>query len=403
MREYGLDFYRQIQMEQVWYRFLFSFLCFLLVAGGYIKYGKNHLETLIHRQKLARMVLENGWYEKEKKQDSFFKDIKQNRDVITWFPKMYYKKCNRTIFVVVGLTLGRYQEQYKTLEKKLESGLDCELIVKEVKNGQVTYELVHDLTKDRIPIEEVVIKKSQMQLMKSLRWNFDKQPHMLIAGGTGSGKSYFLLALVEALTKAGAVLNICDPKKADLADLGEILPNVYVTKEEIALCVEEFHANMLDRMDIIKDRKDYRTGKNYAYYGLPAHFLIFDEYVAFSMMIERERAIRDPLENQLKQILMLGRQAGFFVILACQRPDAKYLGDGMRDQFNFRVALGRMSELGYSMMYGDVDKDFYLKDIPGRGYIDYGKSVITEFYSPFVSEDHDFMKEIEAAYQERSQ
>ena len=45
--------------------------------------------------------------------------------------------------------------------------------------------------------------------------------------------------------------------------------------------------------------------------------------------------------NKLKQIVMLGRQAGFFLILACQRPDAKYLGDGIRDQFNFRVALGR--------------------------------------------------------------
>ena len=27
---------------------------------------------------------------------------------------------------------------------------------------------------------------------------------------------------------------------------------------------------------------------------------------------------------------MLGRQAGFFLIPACQRPDAKYLGDGIR-------------------------------------------------------------------------
>ncbi|MTV63948.1 hypothetical protein GM539_11330, partial [Streptococcus pneumoniae] len=56
--------------------------------------------------------------------------------------------------------------------------------------------------------------------------------------------------------------------------------------------------------------------------------------------------------NKLKQIVMLGRQAGFFLILACQRPDAKYLGDGIRDQFNVRVALGRMSEMGYGMMFG---------------------------------------------------
>ena len=41
-----------------------------------------------------------------------------------------------------------------------------------------------------------------------------------------------------------------------------------------------------------------------------------------------------------------------------------------------------MSELGYSMMFGEVDKDFFLKQIKGRGYVDIGNSVISEFYTP---------------------
>ena len=51
------------------------------------------------------------------------------------------------------------------------------------------------------------------------------------------------------------------------------------------------------------------------------------------MLTTKESAV---ILNKLKQIVMLGRQSGFFLILACQRPDAKYLGDGIRDQFNFR-------------------------------------------------------------------
>lgn len=105
--------------------------------------------------------------------------------------------------------------------------------------------------------------------------------------------------------------------------------------------------------------------------------------------------------NKLKQIVMLGRQAGFFIILACQRPDAKYLQDGIRDQFNFRVALGRMSELGYSMMFGDVDKDFFLKQIRGRGYVDVGTNVISEFYTPLVPKGHDFLATIGALYRSK--
>jgi DNA segregation ATPase FtsK/SpoIIIE-like protein len=106
---------------------------------------------------------------------------------------------------------------------------------------------------------------------------------------------------------------------------------------------------------------------------------------------------RENLEvmSKLKQIVMLGRQAGFFLILACQRPDAKYLADGIRDQFNFRVALGRMSELGFSMMFGsDTQKQFFLKPIKGRGYVDVGTSVISEFYTPLVPKNYDFLKRI---------
>lgn len=72
---------------------------------------------------------------------------------------------------------------------------------------------------------------------------------------------------------------------------------------------------------------------------------------------------------------MLGRQAGYFLIVACQRPDAKYFSDGIRDNFNFRVGLGRISELGYGMLFGsDVKKQFFQKRIKGRGYCDVGTS-----------------------------
>ena len=127
--------------------------------------------------------------------------------------------------------------------------------------------------------------------------------------------------------------------------------------------------------------------------GWTHHFLIFDEYVAFMEMLGNKE--NTTVLNKLKRIVMLGRQAGFFLILACQRPDAKYLGDGIRDQFNFRVALGRMSEMGYGMMFGsDVQKDFFLKQIKGRGYVDVGTSVISEFYTPLVPKGYNFLKNI---------
>ena len=60
-----------------------------------------------------------------------------------------------------------------------------------------------------------------------------------------------------------------------------------------------------------------------------------------------------------------------------------------------------MSELGYPMMFGEVDKDFFLKQIKGRGYVDVGTSVISEFYTPLVPKGHDFLKEIGKLMQDR--
>ena len=55
-----------------------------------------------------------------------------------------------------------------------------------------------------------------------------------------------------------------------------------------------------------------------------------------------------------------------------------------------RQGLGRISELGYGMLFGsDVKKQFFQKRIKGRGYCDVGTSVISEFYTPLVPKGHD--------------
>ncbi len=367
------------------------------LAGAVVFYRRYryYIRRLYHRQKLARMILENGWYEtSEVPVESFFKDRSSSRtkQKISYFPKTYYKLQTGVIRIQVEITMGKYQEQLLHLEKKLETGLFCELISKELKESYVEYTLLFDMISNRISIEEVEAKDGKLRLMKNVWWEYDALPHMLIAGGTGGGKTYYILTIIEALLRTNANLYILDPKNADLADLETAIPNVYHEKEDMISCIHQFYEKMMKCSKEMKTLDVYETGKNYAHFGLPANFLVFDEYVAFMEMLgTKENA---EVLNKLKQIVMLGRQAGFFLILACQRPDAKYLGDGIRDQFNFRVALGRMSELGYSMMFGDTKKDFFLRQIKGRGYVDVGTSVISEFYTPLVPKEHNFLEAI---------
>ena len=375
----------------------------VIAAFLYRRFQYDRVKQLFHRQKLAKMILENGWYESETTQDSgFFKDLPatSKKEKITYFPKLYYRMDNGLLYIRTEITLGKYQDQLLRLEDKLESGLYCELTDKTLHDGYIEYTLLYDMIANRITIDEVRAENGCLKLMKNLVWEYDALPHALIAGGTGGGKTYFLLTLIEALLHTNAVLYVLDPKNSDLADLGTVMPNVYHTKEEMIDCVNAFYEGMVQRSEEMKRHPNYKTGENYAYLELPPCFLIFDEYVAFFEMLGTKESVS--LLSQLKKIVMLGRQAGYFLIVACQRPDAKYFSDGIRDNFNFRVGLGRISELGYGMLFGsDVKKQFFQKRIKGRGYCDVGTSVISEFYTPLVPKGHDFLQTIGSLAQAR--
>lgn len=367
----------------------------VLVAFLYYRFCYDSYKQLIHRQKLARMILENGWYESETTQNSgFFTDLQsRSREKISYFPKLYYRMEHGLLHIQCEISLGKYQDQLLSLEKKLESGLYCEMTDKTLHDSYVEYIMLYDMIANRISIDEVQAENGSLRLMKNLVWEYDALPHALICGGTGGGKTYFILTIIEALLHTNAVLYILDPKNADLADLGTVMSNVCYKKEDMISCINGFYDGMVARSEAMKLMPAYKTGENYAYLGLAPHFLIFDEYVAFMEMLGTKESIA--VLSQLKKIVMLGRQAGYFLILACQRPDAKYFSDGIRDNFNFRVALGRMSELGYGMMFGsDTDKQFFQKRIKGRGYCDVGTSVISEFYTPLVPKGHDFLQTI---------
>ena len=107
----------------------------VLSALFYRRFQYDRVKQLFHRQKLARMILENGWYESESTQDSgFFKDLPASgkKEKINYFPKLYYRMEHGLLYIRTEITLGKYQDQLLHLEKKLETGLYCELVSKEL-------------------------------------------------------------------------------------------------------------------------------------------------------------------------------------------------------------------------------------------------------------------------------
>lgn len=188
----------QVKELQTHFLSFYSFitLLFSLITVGcfivwFYFYRFDTYKSWTNRQKLARMILENGWFEsKQVEEFQLFEDKPpKKKDKISYFPKIYYRLENGRIHILVEITLGKYQDQLLRLEKKLEAGLYCELISKELKDSFVEYTLLYDTIANRISIEDVVVSNGEMKLMENIAWSFDALPHMLIAGGTGGGKS----------------------------------------------------------------------------------------------------------------------------------------------------------------------------------------------------------------------
>lgn len=313
---------------------------------------------------------------------------------ILYFPKMYYRNRHGMTEVTVKLDGSQFHNNgdFENLTKILEESLVLNMVDMTQRREFLTYHLFRDPEKNRIRITEVCPEKYTIPLMRGVSWDIRKAPHALVVGGTGGGKSFFLNALIRGFLLMGATMYICDPKNSSLADYRLVLPDVAVDPMDILENVQRCVDVMEERFRLVKDRPDYVPGQDFSVYGLSPVILLIDEYTAFVSALQKKD--RDLFKALVGQIVLKGREAGVFVLLATQRPDASDLDGKVRDQLGFRVALGRMSDDGYRMAFGSTDQKIKGNGKPGQGflYID-GMRYIQRFCSPFVPEGYQFIQE----------
>ncbi|EGO7558389.1 cell division protein FtsK [Enterococcus faecalis] len=368
----------------------------LLVKASIINSG--YFSKVEQRQVLARMIIDNGYYTKKQVKSSDGK----TREKIK-FPKIYYKSAKNSIFVSFETAGNKFQEKFETIGSFLETAFHADNLSQTSEKGFVMYELATDVYNKRIWIKDMQADEGKVQLMKGLYWHFDKDPHLLLGGGTGGGKTFTILSLIYALCRVGEV-EICDPKNSDLMALGKLplfAGKVHTGKKDITQCLENTVELMETRFKTMNNSSRYKMGKNYAYYGLKPKFVFIDEFAAFKAELANDYSTDGEVDEYLTQLILKARQAGIFFIVAMQRPDGEFLKTALRDQFMFRMSVGRLSETGILMIFGDENKNKKFKYVEkidgqkvyGRGYVAQGGGTAREFYSPQVPQDFDFIEE----------
>ena len=158
-----------------------------------------------------------------------------------------------------------------------------------------------------------------------------KQPHLLIAGATGSGKSVVINGLIyTALYDSPAAVEfiLIDPKRVELVDYKPLPhtlryasePDTMIEALEYSMTVIEARFKDMGRRHI----KEWDGGDVY---------VIIDE-LADLMTTQRRRV--QPL---LQRICQIGRAAHVHVIAATQSPIAKVIPTEIKVNFDSRVGL----------------------------------------------------------------
>lgn len=102
----------------------------------------------------------------------------------------------------------------------------------------------------------------------------------------------------------------------------------------------------------------------------------------------------------IKQIILLGRQAGVFILVSAQQMRAETLNTDLRDNLGLRIALGANSIEGYRMVFGSATPDkFKSIEEKGAGYLymqGSGKEKAQYWESPYLdTTQFDFIKELQ--------
>lgn len=370
--------------------FLSLFLLFMIRRFSFLKGG--FFYRVYQRQMLARLLKSNGLYEKKERKS------KEQATEKMVFPKVYYRNTKEILYLTVPTDGMKWHDRFQKIAKTFEEMYIADFIEEQKEMGFTTYLLMIDVISKRIGIEDCFVTNGQVKLMDGVVWDYAEVPHMLVTGGTGGGKSYFLLTLIHALIQVGTV-DVCDPKEADLKDLESLhlfKNHVFYGTKWVTKCLKNAVEEMNRRYVYMKALPNYTTGKNFSYYGIPPYFIIVDEWAAFFGTLAYKE--QDEILRYVKELVLKARQAGVFLILATQRPDADNFGGGVRDNLLFRVSLGKLSEQGYYMTFGSDQKGkaFINKRIKGRGYCDNGSGVPREFYAPLVPKKYDFLVELQA-------
>lgn len=200
-------------------------------------------------------------------------------------------------------------------------------------------------------------------------WDLDgTQPHCLVIGPTGGGKTVCLRAMALDAISQGVTVYGLDPKRIELMGLIGVpgVAEIATDPEAMEALIYRLRDLMYERYKLIEARKTTRK-------QLEPVLFILDEFFILRMLLNKAwqedpdtKGKSNPVLDSVAELLALARSARIHLVIGIQRPDAEYLQGAARDNLRHRVALNAVSAQGSMMLWEVPDVGLDLPEIPGR-------------------------------------
>ncbi|MEH2940173.1 type IV secretory system conjugative DNA transfer family protein [Lawsonibacter sp. JLR.KK007] len=204
-------------------------------------------------------------------------------------------------------------------------------------------------------------------------------PHLLLSAPSGSGKTYLLTWLLSQLAQKPGQVVLADFKGIDFIEM-DGCKNYFrhdAVAEALNIAFDTLQARMHD------------PGK-----ATEPLFCVVDEWSGFISFCQKKE--QTEYLQKMASLLMLGRGAGVFVIMALQRADANYITG--RDNFGNALGLGRQSNEAIRMLFQDEADQIQPKG-RGHGYLRTDGKPLREIVVPRIRDMKKLKEQIRAKLQ----
>jgi len=303
-------------------------------------------------------------------------DFKNNTDILENFLSKHKFGGNKEFCQVVNITKNKH-------DRRIIELVTANSNLKDLYKWDIS--MVQD---SKIFIGESIFGK--------IFFNFEKVPHLFIAGGTGGGKgnmnmNIILQFLVQSLTNKNICLTIADFKSGlDYSKFTKHI-NLIEKHEELDKFLDELIAEMHRRNNILRNAqlpniKEYNKLNRPQ---LPRYYLIVDE-IAEAIDIKnldkiensKERKIKLKIRGKLTTLARLSRASGIHLVLTAQLPTVDIFGNQLKNNIQGRIC-GPFADESASRVVLDSKQASNLPEIEGRMIYQSGLKTY-EIQTPYV-------------------